>query len=151
MFPNYIYNSRRILGKKRIKITDQRILVLEIFARRLKPVSVREITSGLNVLEKNIDRASVYRSIKVLKKTGLIHETSKGKFIACQETACNDASHCHHQFICTKCDRVTEVHIDDSSFISKINEKFPSILINSHNLSLSGLCERCRELQPQLL
>jgi len=137
--------AQKTLQTAGYKLTKPRLLIIESLAKTKTPLNAYEIAKILNKKAKSIDIASVYRTLKILKETDLAHETSQGKFIACQKPSCQNQKHSHYQFICKTCQQTTEIHIDDSSFLSKIQKLFPEISIQSHNFQFSGLCPNCKK------
>lgn len=136
--------AQKTLQTAGYKLTKPRLLIIESLGKNKTPLNAYEIAKILNKKTKSIDIASVYRTLKILKENDLVHETSQGKFIACQKPSCKNQKHSHHQFICETCRQTTEIHIDDSAFLSKIKKIFPEISIQSHNFQFSGLCQNCK-------
>jgi|SRR3989339_196644 len=136
----YSEYAKEILLKNNYKLTTPRLLVIEILELSECSQNAYEIAEKI----KTIDVVSVYRILDLFKKLYLIHETSEGKFIACQKFDCTNVKHCHHQFVCSLCRKTEEIHINDKFFISRLVKMFPKILINSHDFRFEGLCEKCK-------
>jgi Fe2+ or Zn2+ uptake regulation protein len=136
----YLEYAKEILLKNNYKLTSPRLLVIEILESSDISQNAYEIAEKI----KTIDVVSVYRILDLFKKLHLIHETSEGKFIACQKFDCTNVKHCHHQFVCSSCHKTEEIHINDRLFISKLTKMFPKILINSHDFRFEGLCAKCK-------
>lgn len=141
---SYLDHSKQVLAKNGCKLTNPRLIVVKLIESSNVPQNAYDIAKKSFSANKKIDVVSIYRTLALLKKVNLIHETSEGKFIACQQFDCADKLHCHHQFICTSCNKISEIHLNDKSFISKIKKMFPKLSINSHNFQFEGLCEKCK-------
>lgn len=141
----YSRHAQKVMSDKGHKLTTTRTLVTEAIEKSPKALNAYEIANLINKNGKEIDTVSVYRTLSLLSSLNLVHKTSEGKFIACQEFECLDKSHCHHQFVCTSCGKIKEIHINDKSFIEKLNKKFLNIFISSHSFQFSGLCEECKK------
>ena len=132
------------LKKKKYRITKPRQAVLEILETVKKPLNAYEIAE---VAQKNgihIDVSTVYRILEVYQELHLAHYVKdKQGYLGCKDWNCSNNKHCHHQFVCKSCENVVEIHVDDRSFIQKIQEKFCDLKIEGHYLELSGLCESC--------
>jgi len=141
----YSIHAQKIISNKGHKLTTARILVIETIEKSPNALNAYEIASLINKNGKEIDTVSVYRTLSLLLSLNLAHKAPEGKFIACQEFECSNKSHCHHQFVCTSCGKIKEIHIDDEPFIEKLNKKFLNIFISSHSFQFSGLCEKCKK------
>jgi len=141
----YFDHSKTTLLKNHYKITAPRLLVIEMLETSRTPQNAYDIMKKLSSGNKKIDVVSVYRTLSLFKALNLVHETSEGKFIACQKFDCTDISHCHHQFACTSCHKTEEIHVNDKSFMRKLAGMFPKLSINSHDFRFEGLCEKCKQ------
>ena len=99
--------AQKTLQTAGYKLTKTRLLMIESLAKTKTPLKAYEIAKILNKKTKSIDITSIYRTLKILKDNNLIHETSQGKFIACQKPSCQNQKHSHCQFICKICQQTT--------------------------------------------
>lgn len=130
-------HAKTILKNKGFRFTKQRELTLKTLATAKKPINAYKLAETVN-----IDTVTAYRILDLYQQLGLVHKTANG-FTACREFQCSNQRHCHHQFICNKCQQVKEIHIEDQNFISKLNSQNPGIQIQSHHFEFSGLCNCC--------
>ncbi|NCD01001.1 transcriptional repressor [bacterium] len=111
-------------------MTPNRAIILNFLEGKNKPLSVDQINSSL----KSIDRATIYRALKVFVEIGLVnYETVNLKKIYCL----NDKP--HHHIICSKCGKIEKVSCCHN--FSKI-KNFKNI---EHTLTLRGICSNCLE------
>lgn len=146
---DYFDHAKKILSKNGYKLTGPRILVLEAVSGADSAQNAYEIKEFLDRSGKKINIVSVYRILSLLKAFELVHEISDGKFISCKKFDCEDPAHCHHQFLCSVCGKIEEMHVDDTSFVNEIVSLFPKLSINSHTFRFEGLCENCKKLFPK--
>ncbi len=95
-------NAKKVLESYKLSKTEGRISILDIFLNSAVGLSEKDIQEKLN---NTIDRATIYRTLKLLKKSGLIHpvsaEGSATKFVLKKEPL----EHLH--FKCTNCGHIT--------------------------------------------
>lgn len=124
------------------KMTAPRRAVLEVLARQAHPRSSREILAEMTL--RRCDLATVYRSLHLLEKMGLVKRFDFGDGTARFELVREDDGH-HHHLICTGCARVVEI---EDCFPVELEQKiargngFKGI---SHKLEFFGVCPSCQE------
>lgn len=130
------------------RITLTRQAVLDILNRTPKHLSSEEVFVAVNKIYPGIGIATVYRTLDLLSRMGLIFKFEFGDGKSRYELAKSDKGH-HHHLVCNGCGRI----IDYSDFIDK-EVKFVRELeeelakkykfkINSHQIHFYGLCEKC--------
>lgn len=104
------------------------------------PRSMRELTLDLASV---IDRASIYRTVALFEKLGIVVRVQQGwKYKI--ELSDKFSPH-HHHLVCTKCGRVvsfTEPE-DLEATIHEIAVK-GGFIADSHSLEITGICAQCR-------
>lgn len=132
-------NEIQLLEKAEIKPTSNRLLVLRTLLASKVPMSLLEIETSLQTLE----RSSISRVLGLFLKKDVIHAFEDGKGIAKYEI-CHGETHCspddmHAHFYCEKCERV---YCFEEINTPKINIP-PEFKVRSVNYMLKGLCPRC--------
>lgn len=140
----YVDYAKKLLKERRCRLTTTRISLLENLSVIKEPMNAYGLAKKIQESGEKIDTVTIYRILSVLEKLKLVHKVANG-YMPCQDFTCNNKKHCHHHFICSQCGDVTEVHLDDESFLQGIKKKFSSLLINSHNFEFSGLCTKCKK------
>jgi Fur family ferric uptake transcriptional regulator len=131
----------QVLKDKRIKLTSQRKIILDIFLKLGGHVSVEEIFQEIRKKKKNIGLATIYRTFSLLKNLGLVSQREFGDGFSRFEIV---SSH-HDHLICQKCGKVIEFKDERIEDIQEeIAKKFGFVLI-SHRHELVGICSDCRE------
>ena len=123
---------KEIIKKIGYKLTKPRLLVLEILEKDHKPLSAKTIHTKL---QKKVDLASIYRTIRLFQKLKILFEeriNDKQYYYLAKKQ--------HHHIICRKCGYAE--CIPCRHIFSKITN-FSNIF---HKLSLSGICNKCSKL-----
>lgn len=130
---------RHALRKSGYKATPSRLAILEVFRGASKPLSAQGI---IDLLPRDINQATIYRTLKSLKEKGIIVPIDLRHNHAHYELA-NLAK--HHHLICIRCGRVEDIHR------CGIEETYPKMLraskhfsrITEHALEFYGVCKKC--------
>lgn len=124
----------KTLRESGAKLTNARKLVLENLNSSKKPITLKEIHNK----SKEIDFASVYRSIKLFLELGLVEEISFADKKIRYELVSN--LH-HHHIICSDCGEIKELPI---CLVSEI-KKLTKYKITKHTFEFMGLCPKCQD------
>lgn len=131
--------SNNLIKQTGLKITQNRLMVLEYLRTKKKPMTVEDISKSLKL---NI--VTTYRILESFVSKGLIYQTDfrKGKsFFEFQ-----DVDNHHHHITCIKCD--FREHID-FCFSDKSKEEllksnsFGSV--TGHTIEFFGVCKKCTQ------
>lgn len=97
---------RDLLTSKRIRVTNQRMVILREMAKLRVPTSHPELTSRL--AGSGLDRATIYRNLHGLASMGVLVKTQLGdnvwRFELPESAASDHGSHPH--FVCCDCGAV---------------------------------------------
>ena len=130
---------RDMLRKSGYKATPSRLAILALFKKSKNPMSAQEI---IEVLPRDTDQATVYRTLKSLKGKGIIKQIDLRHNHAHYEfTDIVD----HHHLICLSCGRIEDVEHCGvemmQSAILRSSKHFTEI--RQHALEFYGLCKAC--------
>ncbi len=130
-----------------LKLTSERIgLLREIFATHYH-FEADELLSRMKEKDVKISRATVYRTLELLVKSGMVRRVHLGEDHYHYERVSGDSHHDH--LICTTCGGVIEFH-DDALEKRQLEicekKKFTPTF---HNLQILGVCEKCRRRGEQ--
>ena len=134
-------DAEKILDEAGVRITANRLLVLRALLDAKAPVSLLELESELQTL----DRSSISRTLTLFSDHDLVHMLEDGrgitKFELCHSHDHHEFNDEHPHFYCEKCQRVFCI---DSEVIPRVQvpEGFE---VRSVNYMLKGLCEKCRQ------
>src|SRR6266550_3387487 len=103
------------------KLTAPRRAILEILQRQAHPMSTKEIFLGL--AKGNCDLATVYRSVHLLEKMGMVKRFDFGDGVARFELLEEGDDGHHHHLVCTRCAEVVEI---EECFTHELEERIAS-------------------------
>ena len=130
------------LKSKRLKVTPQRRLILDVFLNSHGHLSTEELYERVKAIDSSIGQTTVYRTMKILADSSIAREVHFGDGLARYENICG-ASH-HDHLICESCGRNIEVVDSD---IERLQEQLADrhgFILTSHRMYLYGLCPDCR-------
>lgn len=128
------------LRNKGYRITTQRKSVLQNITS--DPLTVEEIFSRLKKKNINIDLASIYRTLVLLKNSELITQVDFGDGRKRYELV-GEKNH-HHHLICNTCGRIENVYFGQEAKILKEISLNSQFAVQKHTLELFGLCKHCQ-------
>ncbi len=128
-----------ILSQKRYRLTTPRLLVF----RTLQDNPPIKISSLIKQLEHQVNRVTIYRTIRLYEQLGIINRLSIGWKYKLELS--DIFSKHHHHITCQNCGLI--VSIKESSTIEKSinqiveNSGFTNI---THQLEFQGYCAKCQ-------
>lgn len=130
---------KNLLKHKKLSSTSFRKEVLEIFLKHNNAIPLSIIENEL----KDYNRITLYRTIKIFLKEGIIHEISingeESNYAICKEGCCSSKhEHQHLHFKCDKCGVIFCVEIEEFPTI-----ELPNYKINQLEIQASGICKEC--------
>ena len=129
--------SRR-LKEKGLRVTQQRVAVLEYLLATPRHPTAEEIETGVNRLVPTASRASVYNVLHSLKESGLIDEIVLDDAIARYDANLER----HHHFICRACGAVEDVPWE--TFKEAPRPRLEGgHTVEDFTVTLRGTCPRC--------
>jgi Fur family transcriptional regulator, ferric uptake regulator len=126
--------------ERRRRMTRIRRAMLDIFGEADKPVTATDITEEFGKRRIPADRTTIYRELRFLAETGVIHEVrlqGRGRSFEIKE------GHRHH-LVCIGCQGVRSIYFDEHLEREKerlLEEERFQVL--DHSLEFYGLCEKC--------
>lgn len=128
------------------KLTIQRQTVLEtIIKNRDKHLSIEEIFDEVKRLNPHIGLATVYRTIQLFKKIGLVRHINLNDGCLRYQMADPEEKHEHHHLICERCGEVIDMQEDLlESFEEKVLLK-KGFRVTDHKVQFWGICRACTE------
>lgn len=132
--------TQRLRGESR-KITGPRQAILELLRRQEHPITTREIFAALPKGE--CDLATVYRSMHLLEKMGMVQRFDFGDGSTRFELVADNHDH-HHHLICRSCARVVEITDCFPPDLEQKIAKQAGFKKISHRLEFFGVCPDCQ-------
>lgn len=133
------------------RLTVPRNIILDILSKTDEHLSAEEIYLEAHKVYPNIGLTTVYRTLYLLERMGLVFKFDFGDNRARYELIKSpDERRHHHHLICTNCSRIIDYtdFIDEEIELLKRTEKGLSekynFQIKSHVIQFYGLCDRCQ-------
>jgi Fur family ferric uptake transcriptional regulator len=124
------------------KITGPRAAILEILRRHPHPLTNKEILTALP--KDQCDLATIYRSMHLLEKMGMVKRFDFGDGAARFELIGEDDDGHHHHLVCTRCSEVVEIV---ECFPTEVEQRIASangFKAVTHKLEFFGICPDCQ-------
>ena len=125
-----------------MRVTNQRSLIIEIIRQGRGHLDADEIYRRAREKESRISLSTVYRTLQMFKKLGLV-----------EELHFNEAHHHyeikpsteHHHLLCLGCGKVIEFQKPLSRYISKNVAEAKDFDIIGTEVRMTGYCAKCRQ------
>jgi len=129
-----------LLKKNNLRVTPIRKELLEMFLKASNALSNQDIEAQMS----EVDRVTLYRTLKSFQEKGIIHRafdgTNTAKYAACSEHCDAHAHHDEHlHFHCSSCDNTFCV---EEIPIPKL-EMPTGFKAHKTNIVVHGICEKC--------
>jgi len=130
------------LRRQSRKLTGPRQAVLQVLRQQAHPMSIKEIFGALT--ERVCDLATVYRSMNLLERLGMVKRYDLGDGLARFELLPEGDDGHHHHLVCTRCAGIVEL---DECAMSELEERiafrngFKGV---THKLEFFGICPDCQ-------
>lgn len=132
--------SDNILKSHELRVTPVRSQVLEVFLESDVALSNQDIELEFD----NLDRITLYRTLKAFEDKGIIHKaidgTSVAKYALCDQD-CN-VHHHHDEHIHFHCNSCGNTFCVDEIKVPEIPTP-TGFQITSMNIVMNGTCEKC--------
>jgi Fur family ferric uptake transcriptional regulator len=141
----YINLFRRYLREQGLPVTLQREVVAEVVFNSSEHLSVEDIEAELKRQGERIGKATIYRTMEILVRSGLVEEHDFGEGFKRYEHLFGQQP-VHEHLICTHCSKVTEFRSPEVERIQAEAAALHGFLPARHRLEIYGLCSHCQAL-----
>ncbi|MFQ6108293.1 MAG: Fur family transcriptional regulator [Candidatus Aminicenantales bacterium] len=130
--------------------TVPREAILNLLSRTSKHMSAKEIFAALQAIYPGLGLTTVYRTLDLLAKAGLIHKLDTGEGQSRYEFKSGDKSEHHHHLVCLRCGKIIDYRDfieEELELVKKVEKNLAqkyNFLIQDHNIEFYGYCEKCR-------
>ncbi len=139
----------RYLHELGLPVTHQRKAVAEIVFSSAGHLSVEDIESQLRGGGVRLGKATVYRTLDLLVKSGLVEEHDFGEGFKRYEHRLSRQP-VHEHLICLECGAVTEFRSREVARLEETIEKRFGFRPARHRLEIYGLCRSCQDAGVEL-
>ena len=136
-------HSRDIVGElseQGYRLTPQRLMILSAIEDTDSHISAEEIYTQVVAKYPNVNISTVYRTLELLKRLGLVTETDMGGGRVRYHPA--DKGH-HHHLVCQECGAI--IDLDESMLVSLKNTLLQdyNFVADLRHLAIFGRCVKC--------
>lgn len=122
----------------KLKLTPQRLAILKFLEGNKEHPSADTIYKAIAKKFPTMSFATVYNTLESLKKQGQIRELNFDPY----KKRFDPNPKPHHHAICTKCQKILDIHSDYSLPIPKLeSEEFE---FTGNHIEFYGLCSKCK-------
>ena len=139
---------KQVLKEKGLRVTKQRLIVLETIASRPEEhLTAEDIYELVKADNPEIGLATIYRTIQLLNELHLIDRINLDDgFVRYEMGNAHDREkHRHHHLICTECGKVFSFRDDLLEELEKRIKSTVGFTVIDHEVKLFGRCSECTE------
>ena len=133
---------RAYLREHNLPITAQRLAIADIILGSGSHLSAEDIMLELGARGASVGTATVYRTLEVLLRSGLVVERDFGEGFKRFEAARGIPHHEH--LLCSICGRVTEFRDERLERMTMLIAEQHGYRRDGHRLVITGICASCR-------
>ncbi len=120
-----------------LKLTPQRLAIIEYLEGNKEHPSAEDIYNALKPKFPSMSFATVYNTLEILVKKGLIKELN----VESTRKRFDPSTHPHHHFFCKRCKKVIDV---DNQINIPVPEQLKGFDIEDIQIIFYGLCSECK-------
>jgi len=139
-----VTTNRKALNRVGMRVTHQRALIMEIIRKGRGHLDADEIYRRAREKETRLSLSTVYRTLQMLKRLGLVEELH---FVEEHHHYEVKPSAEHHHLVCLGCGRVIEFHYPLSRYLRKKVPEAKDFDITETEIRMTGYCAKCRRSQ----
>lgn len=130
------------LGEKGYRLTPQRMMILSAIEDSNDHISADEIYAQVVAKYPYVNISTVYRTLELLKRLGLVTETDLGGGRVRYHSA--DKGH-HHHLVCTECGSIIDLEEALLSSLESTLLREYKFAADLKHLAIFGCCNKCGE------
>ena len=133
---------RSFLRDHNLPVTAQRLAIADVVLGTERHLSAEDVASQLRERGASAGTATIYRTLEVMVRSGLVVERDFGEGFKRYEAARGIPHHEH--LLCTVCGRVTEFRDERLERMTTLLAEAHDFSRQRHRLVIYGLCGDCR-------
>ena len=145
----YLHLFRRYLRQQNLPVTQQREVVADVVFASRDHLSVEDIEARLKERGERIGKATIYRTMEILVRSGLVEDHDFGDGFKRYEHLFGQRPG-HEHLVCTHCRKVVEFQRPEVERIQEEVARQHGFLPTRHRLEIYGLCAECQAAGVQL-
>jgi Fur family transcriptional regulator, ferric uptake regulator len=139
----FVHLFRRYLRDQGLPVTQQREAIAEVVFASPEHMSVEEIEGKLRSRGERIGKATIYRTLEMLVRSGLVAEHDFGEGFKRYEHLFGPTP-VHGHLVCTECGGVTEVRSAELERTQEAVAREHGFQAARYRLEMYGLCAECQ-------
>jgi Fur family ferric uptake transcriptional regulator len=146
---SFVHLFRRYLRDQGLPVTQQREAIADVVFGSSERLSVEDIEVQLRDRDERIGKATIYRTLEMLVKSGLVEEHDFGEGFKRYEHRLSREP-VHEHLICLECGTVLEFRSSEVQLIEARIAGEYGFRPSRHRLEIYGLCNACQEAGAEL-
>jgi len=134
--------NRKALKTTGMRVTSQRASILEIIRHGQGHLDADEVYRRARLKQPQLSLSTVYRTLQVFKKLGLVEELHFDE--AHHHYEVKPPSE-HHHLICLSCGRIIEFHTPLTRYVKRNVTEAKDFEIVNTEVNMTGYCPKCRQ------
>lgn len=140
----FLHLFRRYLRQQGLPVTQQREVVADVVFSSREHLSVEDIEARLKDRGERIGKATIYRTMEILVRSGLVEDHDFGDGFKRYEHLFGHQP-VHEHLVCTNCREVVEFQSPEIAKLQDAVSRQHGFLPTRHRLEIYGLCAKCQE------
>lgn len=145
----FVHLFRRYLRDQGLPVTQQREAIAEVVFTSTEHLSVEDIEGKLRSGGDRIGKATIYRTLEMLVKSGLVAEHDFGEGFNRYEHLFGQAP-VHEHLVCTECGDITEIESRELVSLQEDVARRHGFQPSRYRLQIYGLCAECQAAGREL-
>jgi len=140
---SFVHLFRRYLREQGLPVTQQREAIAEVVFNSSEHLSVDDIETKLREQGERIGKATIYRTLETLVRSGLVEEHDFGEGFKRYQHLFGHQPVREH-LICTECGKVLDMHSTELHRVHEEAARRLGFLPSRYRLQIYGLCADCQ-------
>lgn len=131
-------NSARLLKESNLKVTPQRLAILEVIQNE-GHIDIERLVEKVKGIIPSVSVATIYKNLNSLIESNIVSELPLPERKKMYEI--NHNKHIH--FVCKNCNSLEDVKVDSLELVKIFQSKIASN-IDDFDVTLYGICKKCQ-------
>lgn len=140
---SFVNLFRRYLREQGLPVTQQREMIAQVVFDSQEHLSVEDIEDRLRSRGEKTGKATIYRTLEMLVRSGLVAEHDFGEGFKRYEHLFGQEP-VHGHLVCTECGRVSEIEDADLRRAEEEAARRHGFQASRYRLEIYGLCPACQ-------
>jgi Fur family transcriptional regulator, ferric uptake regulator len=134
-------------SERGIRMTQQRRAILQVMETATKHLDASQLLRKAKKIDPSVDRSTVYRTLKLLKRNGLVDELDLMHIHGEGHYYERKVNRDHIHMACLRCGKISEFVSDNFENLKSQIEKDCRFKIVVSRFEIGGYCSACRGSQ----